>query len=365
MKIFFDCSTLVGFEGNLTGIPRTVSGLMHGLENLETPVEFVAFDQGSSKFCRLKSETFPLELGSLEHFDSGDTLVTAGATWSAPSFNQAVRDLKNKGLLFYQVFYDLIPGLFPHFYRDGMFGNYYLEWNREAFSLCDGAFSISKNTKKDMETLITANQMSTPITVIRLGEDIYTPITEETNIEKSIQGQEFILAVGTLELRKNFTVLLDAYRQLARIEAIKLPLLVIVGGDGWNNGGIKYQCEIDPVLHPHTRVLNDVNDQDLLWLYQNCQFSVYPSLYEGWGLPISECLKNGRPCICSGNSSMVEIAPDLCVFASPYSVADWTAAILYFLQKPKELDELSKKIRKSYKTTTWNETAAIIVDSIL
>jgi glycosyltransferase involved in cell wall biosynthesis len=365
MKIFFDCSTLVGFQGNLTGIPRTVSGLMDGFENLEHHVEFVAFNERSSTFYRIKTGLFPLELDSLAHFNKGDILITASATWSYPSFNQAIRDLKNKGLIFYQIFYDLIPSLYPHFYRDGIFGNYYLEWNREAFSLCDGAFAISDNTKKDMNELLVDNQNASPITVIRLGEDIYTPVTRQTNIENFIDGQDFILAVGTLEIRKNFTVLLDAYRHLARLECIELPLLVIVGRNGWNNGGIKYQCDIDPVLRKHTRVLENVNDQDLLWLYQNCQFSLYPSLYEGWGLPVSECLRNGRPCICSRNSSMVEIAPDLCVFASPYSVVDWTAAILYFLQNPKKLRELSQIIRNSYEPTTWTQTASSIISSIL
>ena len=365
MKIFFDCSTLVRFQGNLTGIPRTISGLMGGFETLEHPVEFVALNEKTNMFFRLKSGLFPLELDSSAHFNKGDILITASATWSYSSFNQTIRDLKNKGLIFYQIFHDLIPSLYPHYYRDGLFGSYFLEWNREAFSLCDGAFPVSENTKKDMNELLADSQTTTPITVIRLGEDVYMPATQQTDIENVIDGQDFVLAVGTLEIRKNYSVLLDAYRHLARIEGLKLPLLLIVGKNGWNNGGIKYQCDTDPILRKHTRVLEDVNDQDLLWLYQNCQFSLFPSWYEGWGLPVSECLKNGRPCICSGSSSMVEIAPDLCVLASPYSVADWSAAILYFLQNPNKLSELSQKIRNTYKPTSWTQTSSSIIRSIL
>lgn len=365
MKIFFDCSTLVGFQGNLTGIPRTISGLMGGFETLKHPIEFVALKEKTNTFFHLKSGLFPLELDSLAHFNKGDILITASATWSYSSFNQAIRDLKNKGLIFYQIFYDLIPSLYPHFYRNGLFGNYYLEWNREAFSLCDGAFSISENTKKDMNELLADSQTTTPITVIRLGEDVYTPVTQQTYIEDVIDGQDFVLAVGTLEIRKNYSVLLDAYRHLVRIEGVELPQMVIVGRNGWNNGEIKYQCDIDPALRRYVRVLENVNDYNLLWLYQNCQFSLYPSLYEGWGLPVSECLRNGRPCICSVSSSMTEIAPDLCVFASPYSVADWVAAILYFLQNPNKLSELYQKIINTYEPTTWTQTSSSIIRSII
>ena len=106
MKIVFDCSTLVGFQGTLTGIPRTVSGLMGGFETLKTPVEFVAFDEKTSTFFRVKSCLFPLELDRLAHFKKGDVLITGSATWSYPLFNQTIRDLKNKGVLFYQIFYD-------------------------------------------------------------------------------------------------------------------------------------------------------------------------------------------------------------------------------------------------------------------
>lgn len=251
MKFFFDCSTLVGFQGNLTGIPRMVSGLMGGFETLQIPVEFVTLNEKTNAFFRLKSGLFPLELDSLAHFRKGDVLITGSATWSYPSFNQTIRDLKNKGVLFYQIFHDLIPSLYPHFYHDGLFGNYYLEWNREAFSLCDGAFSISENTKKDMNELLADNQTTTQITVIRLGEDVCTPAIQKTDIENVINGQDFVLAVGTLEIRKNYSVLLNAYRYLARIEDIELPQLLIVGRNGWNNGGIKYQCDTDPVIQKY------------------------------------------------------------------------------------------------------------------
>ena len=142
---------------------------MEGLKNQEHPIQFVAFDNGTNQFYKINTDILPLELGPLVSFDKQDILITASATWAFPEYNRAILSLKRAGLVFYQLFYDLIPALFPHFYEDGRFGSYYLDWNRDAFSLCDGAFAISECTKKDMQNLLVTEQTASSIAVIRLG----------------------------------------------------------------------------------------------------------------------------------------------------------------------------------------------------
>ncbi len=109
---------------------------------------------------------------------------------------------------------------------------------------------------------------------------------------------------------------------------------------------------------PHTRdqfvILEDTTDEELTWLYQHCAFTVYPSFYEGWGLPIAESLAHGIPCLSSNTSSMPEIAADLMSFFDPASTDECLGAIQGLLDPAGY--ELAVSRAKQYKITTWNTT---------
>jgi len=174
----------------------------------------------------------------------------------------------------------------------------------------------------------------------------------------------FILTVGTIEYRKNHITLINAYRLLVSEGNMDLPALVIVGRPGWLDNSLAYQIENDPSIHNLVHVYSDVSDDDLDYLYRNCLFTVYPSIYEGWGLPVAESLRYGKQCITSNSSSMLEIAPELTRFAHPLKVEEWARSIYELTNDPDMLARENSKVSESYLGTTWEQCANEILVSL-
>jgi glycosyltransferase involved in cell wall biosynthesis len=129
----------------------------------------------------------------------------------------------------------------------------------------------------------------------------------------------YLLAVGTLEPRKNLPVLLDAFRAL-RAEGRDLELL-LVGRRGWTDSL--------PVgdLAPHVRLLGAVSDAELSSLYAGAACYVLPSLYEGFGLPLAEAMAAGVPAVASDIPALREVGGETVRYADPHDAASFAAAI--------------------------------------
>ncbi|PUE16066.1 glycosyltransferase [Limnohabitans sp. MMS-10A-178] len=114
-----------------------------------------------------------------------------------------------------------------------------------------------------------------------------------------------VLCVGTVEPRKNHLTLLEAFRQLKSTCTVDVEL-VIVGGDPFVDLSVEVQKQVDEL--PGTKWIRKSSDTELQKLYDDCDFTVYPSIEEGFGLPILESIWNARPCICASHGAMREVA---------------------------------------------------------
>jgi hypothetical protein len=132
--------------------------------------------------------------------------------------------------------------------------------------------------------------------------------------------------VGTIEPRKNHTVLYYAYK-LAKTRSIMLPRVVIVGRRGWGSDDIVRILTEDPDVKDDFVLLLNTSDDELSWLYGHCLFTIFPSFYEGWGIPIGESVARGVPCLCSDSSSMVEIAEGHVAHFAPTSTDECLAGL--------------------------------------
>jgi glycosyltransferase involved in cell wall biosynthesis len=192
------------------------------------------------------------------------------------------------------------------------------------------------------------------IDVIRLGDEInhQKKITNDFLVPEN----PFILSVGTFEVRKNYELIYQVYK-LALQKSIELPMTVIVGRPGWLTNDLKYKIENDPAIYNKIILKLKSGDEELDYLYRNCLFTVYPSLYEGWGLPIAESLAYGKVCLPSETSSMKEIAGPILEYFNPND----PMALLTLLQKylkPTNRVAAEKIIREKYRVTTWEQTAS-------
>ena len=209
--------------------------------------------------------------------------------------------------------HDLIPVLFPQWQpaRRTLYFKYVLKYR---FRFVDRFIADSNSTKQDLMDIFQIPDRK--IDVVHLGvSDRFKPSAEPK--------QNFILAVSTLEPRKNFKRVIDAYIAL-RNENKTRDKLVIVGKEGWFFDDISI---VPSAFQDDIIFKGYVSETELIRLYQTARLFCYPSLYEGFGLPILEAMACGCPVITSNASSMPEVAGDAALFVDPYRTEELKNAI--------------------------------------
>lgn len=221
----------------------------------------------------------------------------------------------------------------------------------------DAIIAVSECTKKDAIRFY--NVPSEKITVIYEG--VNPALAPERNAERIAEmrahyakNQPFLLFVSTIEPRKNIIALVDALRAL-RQRGYQHRLL-IAGRKGW-----LYQSTFDHVKKTGMEALVDflgfVPDEDLPALYAAADAFVFPSLYEGFGLPPLEAMACGAPVVCSNASSLPEVVGNAALLVDPKNVAEIVAAIERLLTDRALRDELRAKGMKQAAKFSWERAA--------
>ncbi|MCX6030229.1 MAG: glycosyltransferase family 1 protein [Chloroflexi bacterium] len=166
--------------------------------------------------------------------------------------------------------------------------------------------------------------------------------------------ERFILAVGTIEPRKNYEALLAAYRALR--DRGQTVGLVIAGKKGWRSEAFFRQLH-DLGLEDRVRLLGYVADADLPALYTAAEVFAFPSLYEGFGLPALEAMACGTPVVASNTSSLPEVVGDAGLLVSPRDVAGLTTAIEAALTDAALRADLCARGLTQAGRFTWEATA--------
>jgi alpha-1,3-rhamnosyl/mannosyltransferase len=100
-----------------------------------------------------------------------------------------------------------------------------------------------------------------------------------------------------------------------------------------------------------------VSDDELIWLYNNCYANLYPSLFEGFGLPVLEGMQFGAPTVISNSTSLPEVTGDAAIKLSPDNTDEWTETLLRLASDQGERDHLSEKAREQAKKFDWKQSA--------
>ncbi len=289
------------------------------------------------------------------HFSNDDTLLVMGKPWDNLEIIQLLSEMRGQhGFKLVQVVYDMIISLYPHLHHPSLFTRYTQHMFNTVVN-SDLLLPISKSSDRDLSRFCEMLLLTKPTSkVIRLGDDIVESGLAKLEKPDVRVEDKYVLCVGTIEIRKNHQLLYSAYK-LAEARGESLPQLVIVGAKGWLSSDAQYLMKHDPGVKDRILLFNNISDPGLDWLYKNCLFTVYPSMYEGWGLPIAESLKYGKMCISSNTSSMPEIAGDLIDYFSPYSSQECLEKILKYTDS-NNLEQKEKAIKTTYRTHTWEQT---------
>jgi glycosyltransferase involved in cell wall biosynthesis len=167
-----------------------------------------------------------------------------------------------------------------------------------------------------------------------------------------LDGKPYVLAVGTLEPRKNLERLMEAWWSLDAT-ARAGHVLALVGPVGWDSAPI-----LAAARDQGAKLLGRVSEDELRALYAGASAFAYPSLYEGFGLPVLEAMAAGAPVVTSTVSSLPEIAGDAALLVDPYDASEIGAAITRLLNDPALADGLRAKGRRQAATYSWERTAS-------
>lgn len=247
--------------------------------------------------------------------------------------------------------YDVIPLLFPDLFRqrDVMILSLYLRLISRRACL---VLTISQQSKRDISARLGVPEHQIKVTYLAASKT-FTPIDQErvrATLERLGVASPYLLCVGTIEPRKNILRVLEAF---SRLRASGVPHhLVLVG-------------EAGPLAKPillaaRQRSVNEqllftgfVNDEDLAALYSGATAFVYPSLYEGFGLPPLEAMSCGCPVITSNTSSLPEVVGAAGLQVNPYDVPALTAAMERLITDHALADELRHRGLERARQFSW------------
>jgi glycosyltransferase involved in cell wall biosynthesis len=295
--------------------------------------------------------------GRSARFAPGDVLLIPGGGWTDTGACEVLWRLKGiVRLRVVPIVYDLIPVKLPQLCAPQcppLFG----PWVRKLLCLCDLLLTISRNSRRDLLEL--AGQMGLAavpaVEVLRLGDE--PDGGGEAVRPAALADGPFVLAVGTVEVRKNHALLYHLWRRLLERHGERIPTLVLAGQPGWLTGELLQQLAADPLVRGRVLLLPDAADAELRWLYRHGLFTLYPSHYEGWGLPVAEGLAYGKLCICSQASSLPEIAGDLLCYHDPLDLPGCLELVERALFEPGFRQQREERIRRSFRVTSWRACA--------
>jgi glycosyltransferase involved in cell wall biosynthesis len=224
----------------------------------------------------------------------------------------------------------------------------------------DVIVTVSQNSRKEISELMNEPLEKIFVTYNAVDTCIYFP-NKDRDLIRTKYGIDspYILFLGTLEPRKNISVLIKAFHLLSqRLRGVKL---VIAGSRGWKSENI-FSLVNDLRLNDRVIFTGYVDDNDKSALYSCAEMFVFPSLYEGFGIPPLEAMACGTPVICSNSSSLPEVIGDSGILVEPKNIEHWAYEIERLTYDSGLRETLSRKGIVQAKRFRWSDSAKVIMD---
>lgn len=294
-------------------------------------------------------------------------LLSLGANWSIKNYYEALGNIKYcQNIIYIPFVHDLIPIIHPEFCVDSVVRDF-SHWIKNLSDYADYYMVNSNSTRKDLikyfheiGDIVNPNCICTiPLNARRTTN--VSPVGE-VSIPQFLKTEPFVLLVSTIEPRKGHLVAVEAWEILLNIHGYKTPRLVFAGQRGWKSDDLYEKINKNPALKEKVLFLEGVTEIDLQEAYKNCICTIYPSYYEGWGLPITESLCYGKIPIVSRNSSLPEAAESFGILfdtGSSKQLADSVSSIVW---NEKKRMRLENQIAMRFKSRSWTELGIQIID---
>ena len=384
--VLVDVTDLIEFlqrQESVSGVQRVIAEVAPLLGDFE-PTEFVVLDRHRGLFVAL----FPAEVSTLiargaraqssatrtelaqtaktvlnrarsadsVGMSSGVTLVFLGALWINDALMMAARLAHLQGAAIVSLLYDLTPVI-----EQGHTAavNRLFERYLNLVLLCaDRVPAISQSSRRDFEDYARSRSLVAPQGIATGLPCGLSP--NDRDLARAPWPRDYALFVGTVEARKDHIVAFRAWQQLIeKLGADHVPDLVCIGRLGWHASDFLREYVTTGGLDGKVSLLSSsVSDEELARFYDHAEFTVYPSRYEGWGLPVSESIAFGKVPVAARNSSIPEAGGDLAVYFETGDPSSLAQAVETNVLNEDRRRDLEERIRTTpLDAVTWEDVA--------
>jgi glycosyltransferase involved in cell wall biosynthesis len=287
-----------------------------------------------------------------------DTLVCAGAGWAHNDI-AAIVELKRKiGFRFVMLCFDIIPVMFPHYYKPADV-QAHRDYCQRAFPAADLVIFNSRTIEADVRAYCGAAGLSLGATAVcPLGADIRMPAAMKAP-PAGLERGRYALLVSTIEPRKGHRLIYDAWVKLLEdgIPQRARFKLVFAGRKGWMVDDLMRDLRHDPRIAGTIEIFTDADDAIVTTLYRDAAFCVYPSRYEGYGLPVVEAFRHGKAVLASTGGAVPEVVDGFSPCLDPTDVGAWRHMLATWIEDPASRAVYETRIRTAFRHPDWDESA--------
>ena len=360
-RILFDVTDLVSLmllREHPNGIPRVIARCLAELLDREPEVVPVFFSRISRAFCRIDGRRLlARDLDYLRRLNPAardnlrraraymgvlrssrvvpgpdDTLLLPGAGWGFPKRHGYLFGARPPACRVVWFCHDLIPLRHPEFVMNpGTFGEAFRLWLDAALGRGHRFICASRHVEADLRDYAASQGVPVDVSVVPLAHEFKPVAGPMRDSLSGLAARRTVLCVSSIGLRKNQIALVRGWDRLRREFGDELPTLVLAGE-------VIEGAELEAFLRRTGNVggtvelLGPVSESELARLYEFCDFTVFPSLEEGWGLPVGESLWMAKPCLSSGLSSLPEVGGGHVTYFDPRDEAGMAAALCRAMQ---------------------------------
>jgi glycosyltransferase involved in cell wall biosynthesis len=297
-------------------------------------------------------------LGPPVNLTAGDTLVCAGAGWAHNDIAVIVEGKRKVGFRFVMLCFDIIPMMFPHCYKAADV-EAHRDYCQRAFPGADLVIFNSRTVEADVRAYCSAAGLALGATAVcPLGADPRVPATKKP-LPAGLERGRYALLVSTIEPRKGHRLIYDAWVELleAGIPQRSRFKLVFAGRQGWMVDDLMRDLRRDPRIASTIEIFTDADDATVSTLYCDAAFCLYPSRYEGYGLPVVEAFSHGKAVLASTGGAVPEVAGGFSPCLDPTDVEAWRHMLETWIEDPAVRTVYETRIRASFRHPDWDESA--------
>jgi glycosyltransferase involved in cell wall biosynthesis len=298
----------------------------------ESERRLIARDDGS----RVRIVPLRTVAGSQYRLAPGDHLLLMNNDWAHTDIEVISQACGSAGARLIVLLNDIIPIQFPEWYKPQDVKRF-RDYVNLAIRLADRFILTSRRVTADMEEYAAKLGMRLPeLKQVPLGCESARKSKADGPLPHGLETGRYVLFVSTIEPRKNHSLLMDVWRRLVADETVANSgmKLVFVGRSGWMVDDVLAKLHGHPDYGKSLVHLDNVDDGMLSLLYQNSAFCVYPSLYEGYGLPPVEALAYGKALIASTGGAIAEVVGPFGLCLDPLDVEGWEGAMRQWIKSP-------------------------------